>query len=126
MMMCYGNFLYHPYMTTFLSVPAEDKPQALTLGAALDPESGHFFVPPGAELARFKHWLLTPSVAVEPALKGVGLAQLLARVAQVIDRLLLNLNGSSWTSPASRRNRIPTSMRSSAAWTGENWLRRGA
>lgn len=75
-------------MKTLLSIPAEDKERALTLGVLFDAKTGHFFAPEGVELAHYKHWLPSETNVNDltiPA-KGVSLTQLLTRVTGAIDQ----------------------------------------
>ncbi|NEX63528.1 exodeoxyribonuclease VII large subunit [Noviherbaspirillum galbum] len=80
-------------MKTFLSIPSHETRHALTLGAMLDTETGHYFVPPGQELAKFDRWL--PTGAQAAALPGaltttqaaMSLGQMLMRLTAAISHV---------------------------------------
>jgi exodeoxyribonuclease VII large subunit len=74
-------------MQTILTIPAADQSAALALGAVLDPSSGQFFAPAGADLATFRAWLpMQPlSGALAAPARGLSLTELLNRVTAAVD-----------------------------------------
>ncbi len=77
-------------MTTYLTIPDEEKALALALGASRDPASGLVFVPAGAELTQFQSWLPAgvPTGALAAPAKGITLTLLLSRIGDAIAHAL--------------------------------------